>query len=183
MLIQPAPRFEPPPAPSAAFRQLLAGVDGAVRGARHPQELLDGVTGSLREVILERDLLTDAQKLPDPVRYRQHLLHVAEDGLYSIVSLVWLPTQETPVHDHLSWCVVGVHQGIERETSYRCVGGDCLTELGQGLNPAGTVVGLLPPADIHKVANGGEGLAISLHVYGADLSRCGSSILRKYPAN
>ena len=101
MLIQPTPRFEPYPAQSAAFRQLLAGVDGAVRGARHPQALL-----------------TDAQKQPDPLRYRQHVLHVAEDGLYSIVSLVWLPTQETPVHDHVSWCVVGVHQGIG---SYQCL--------------------------------------------------------------
>lgn len=183
MFIQPAPRFKPHPLPSAAFRQLVAGVDGAVRGAGHPQALLDGVTGCLREVILEPDLLTAAQKAPDPARYRQHVLHVAADGLYSIVSLVWLPTQETPVHDHLSWCVVGVHQGIERETSYRCDGGDAVCEIGQGLNPAGTVVGLLPPADIHKVANGGEGLAISLHVYGADLSRCASSILRKYPAN
>lgn len=182
MLIQPTLAYAPA-AGSAAFRHLLAGVDGAVRGAACSQALLDGVTGVLREVILERDLLTEAQKLPDPMRYRQHVLHVAADGLYSIVSLVWMPTQETPVHDHVSWCVVGVHQGIERETSYGCDGGDCLTEMGQALNPAGTVVGLLPPADIHKVANGGEGLAISLHVYGADLSRCASSMLRKYPAN
>lgn len=179
MLIQPPPLELPSP----AFRFMLKGVDQAVRGASGPATLVDGVVGCLRDVILERDLLLASQKQPDPARYRQHVLHVAEDGLYSIVSLVWLPTQETPVHDHVSWCVVGVHQGIERETNYRCDGGDELTELGQGLNPAGTVVGLLPPADIHKVANGGEGLAISLHVYGADLSRCGSSILRKYPAN
>lgn len=177
MLIQPAPLEMPSP----AFRFMLKGVDQAVRGASCPGALVEGVAGCLREVILERDLLLASQKQPDPSRYRQHVLHVAEDGLYSIVSLVWLPTQETPVHDHVSWCVVGVHQGVEREVNYRCDGGDCLTEMGQGLNPAGTVVGLLPPADIHKVANGGDGLAISLHVYGADLSRCGSSILRKYP--
>lgn len=180
MLFQSTPRFEPNPTPSAAFQHLLAGVDAAVRGAPHPQALLDGVTGCLREVILECDLLTAAQKAPDPARYKQHVLHVAEDGLYSLVSLVWLPTQETPVHDHVSWCVVGVHQGVECETSYRCEAGDCLKEMGQGLNPAGTVVGLLPPADIHKVANGGDGLAVSLHIYGADLSRCGTSILRRY---
>jgi predicted metal-dependent enzyme (double-stranded beta helix superfamily) len=179
MLIQPAPLQLPSP----AFRCLLRGVDQAVRGAASSAAVIEGVAACLRDVILDRDLLTDAQKQPDPLRYRQHVLHVAEDGLYSIVSLVWIPTQETPVHDHVSWCVVGVHQGIERETSYRCDGGDGVTEIGQGLNPAGTVVGLLPPADIHKVANGGEDLAISLHIYGADLSRCASSILRKYPAN
>ncbi|HEY4133576.1 MAG TPA: cysteine dioxygenase family protein [Alphaproteobacteria bacterium] len=162
---------------------MLKGVDQAVRGAGCEKSLVEGVAGCLREVILESDLLLDSQKAADPTRYRQHVLHVAGDGLYSIVSLVWLPEQETPVHDHVSWCVVGVHQGVEREVSYRCDGDDCLTELGSGFNPAGTVVGLLPPADIHKVANGGDGLAVSLHVYGADLSRCGSSILRRYPAN
>lgn len=183
MLIQPTSRFAPHPAPSAAFQHLLAGVDRAVRGAAHPQALVDGVAGSLREVILERDLLTAAQKQPDPARYRQHVLHVAPDGLYSLVSLVWLPSQETPVHDHVSWCVVGVHQGVERETNYLREAGERLRETGQGFNPAGTVVGLLPPADIHKVANGGDGLAVSLHVYGADLSRCGTSILRRYALN
>ena len=37
-----------------------------------------------------------------------------------------------------------------------------------------------PAGDIHRVRNIGDTTAISLHVYGADLSRVGSSVRRYY---
>ena len=45
----------------------------------------------------------------------------------------------------------------------------------------GEVTGLLPPGDIHRVHNAADATAISLHVYGADLTLVGSSIRRAYP--
>ena len=45
----------------------------------------------------------------------------------------------------------------------------------------GEVCGFAPPGDIHRVRNEGPGRAISLHVYGADLSRFGTSVRRVYP--
>ena len=48
------------------------------------------------------------------------------------------------------------------------------------LGPPGTVAGLLPPGDIHRVTNCGTDLAVSLHVYGADLSVRRTSIRRVY---
>jgi predicted metal-dependent enzyme (double-stranded beta helix superfamily) len=94
-----------------------------------------------------------------------------------------LPGQSTSVHDHVSWCVVGVHQGEERETVYELRGGDedpHLVPTGCSRNPCRSVATCLPPGDIHQVANGGDGLAVSLHVYGADISVLGSSIRRRY---
>ena len=40
--------------------------------------------------------------------------------------------------------------------------------------------GFAPPGDIHRVRNSGEIVAISMHVYGADISRLGNSIRREY---
>lgn len=57
------------------------------------------------------DLLTPEQREGDPDRYRQHVLHAEPDGSFSVVALVWLPGQETAIHDHVSWCVAGVHEG------------------------------------------------------------------------
>jgi len=37
---------------------------------------------------------------------------------------------------------------------------------------------LRPPGDIHRVTNAGDRTAITIHVYGTDLSRIGSSALR-----
>src|SRR3954452_7688930 len=116
--------------------------------------------------------------------YTQHLLHVSSCRRLSIVALVWLPGQRTPIHDHVSWCVVGVLQGRERETRYRAVevdGRPCLEAVGTVDADPGHVEVIVPPvADIHAVTAGATGPTISIHVYGADVRRLGSSILRRF---
>ena len=110
-------------------------------------------------------------------------MHAAPDGAFSLVALVWLPGQATAIHDHLAWCVVGVYEGAEHETRYRLTRDDHLVESGSAAAYPGDVAGLLPPGDIHRVHNTGDTTAISLHVYGADLTKVGgSSIRRAYPA-
>ena len=99
-------------------------------------------------------------------------------------ALVWLPGQATPIHDHVSWCVVGVYEGNEYETLYQrdkdTDGTEYLVEDGVKTCPTGTTEALTPPGDIHKVENQGDCLAISLHIYGADICKLGSSIRRSY---
>ena len=116
--------------------------------------------------------------------YTQHLLHVSPCRRLSIVALVWLPRQRTPIHDHVSWCVVGVYRGIERELRYRLVEHDgerCLLPTGSVEAHRGHVEALVAPAeDIHCVTAGGDEKAISIHVYGADIERLGSSIYRRF---
>lgn len=142
------------------------------------------VAGHLKPYLGRDDLLTEAQRESDPNQYKQHVLHVEDDGSFSIVSLCWLPGQETPIHDHISWCVVGVHQGLEYETTYDLKtdgdGKEWLVESGEVICRPGDTEALTPPGDIHKVKNGGDDLAISIHVYGADIGKLGSSILRRY---
>jgi predicted metal-dependent enzyme (double-stranded beta helix superfamily) len=148
-----------------------------------PAHVADRVAAVLQPFLGDPDLLLPSQCEPDPDRYRQHILHVAEDGSYSIVALVWLPGQSTPVHDHVSWCVVGIHQGQELGIQYQMAdvdGVQCLLPAGLSRNGVGTVEALTPPGDIHCVVNPGPELAISLHVYGADVRKLGSSIRRRY---
>jgi predicted metal-dependent enzyme (double-stranded beta helix superfamily) len=104
---------------------------------------------------------------------------VPDDGAYSLVAAVWRPGQRTAVHDHIAWCVVGVHRGEEHEIRYRLVG-DQLVEDGHTVGPCGEVTVLIPPGDIHAVVNDGTQVAVSLHVYGADLRRRGTSVRRCY---
>lgn len=47
-------------------------------------------------------------------------------------------------------------------------------------NATGSVSGFAPPGDIHRVRNSGDRTAISLHIYGTDLTRIGSSVRRYY---
>ncbi|MFE0577844.1 cysteine dioxygenase [Streptomyces sp. NPDC058874] len=129
------------------------------------------------------DLLTPTQQEGDAERYRQHILHAEPDGSFSVVALVWLPGQETCIHDHVSWCVAGVHQGEESESRFRLAPGAGparLVATETVVNAQGEVCGFAPPGDIHQVRNSCSTTAISVHVYGADVSRLGTSIRRVY---
>jgi predicted metal-dependent enzyme (double-stranded beta helix superfamily) len=163
-----------------ALDALVADLDHAVRSATAADDTIAAVAAALRPALAEPDLLPAHQRVGDPAGYRQHLLHVPDDGAFSLVALVWLPGQATAIHDHLAWCVVGVHQGSEYETRYVKTAGGQLVEAGTAVASVGEVTGLLPPGDIHRVQNAGRDLAISLHVYGADIREVGSSIRRRY---
>lgn len=190
-----------------ALQELVATVRREIDPDRTPADSARAVAGHLEEFLTEPDLLDPGHREPSEDDYRQHVLHVEPDGSFSIVCLVWLAGQETPVHDHVAWCVPGVYRGREEETRYRLVGarraqvavgerdleghredraagtgreGPYLEEAGTVVNGTGTVVSLTPPGDIHRVRNPGPEKAISLHVYGADIARLGSSIRRTY---
>jgi predicted metal-dependent enzyme (double-stranded beta helix superfamily) len=126
------------------------------------------------------DLLTAAERAGDPSNYQSHLLYVEPDGAFSIMAVVWRPGQVTAIHDHVTWCVVGVIQGIEQEELFSCPTGEYLVRVGDNANAEGSVTGFAPPGDIHRVRNRTDRTAISLHIYGTDISRTGSSVRRRY---
>ena len=162
-----------------ALVELVDRLDAAVRPPSHSLDVPNAVGEALRPFLGRPGLLTPEQEAGDPRRYRTHLLHVPDDGSYSLVAAVWRPGQHTPVHDHIAWCVVGVHRGEEHEIRYRLVGGH-LVEDGHTVAPCGEVTVLTPPGDILAVVNDGATVAASLHVYGADLRHRGTSVRRCY---
>lgn len=140
-----------------------------------PGRLVTGVQGHLTALLAEPALLTPKQREPWTNRYRPHLLAVAPSRRFSVVALVWLPGQSTPIHDHICWCVVGVYEGIEREQRFSLredeQGNRWLLPLTDEYVLPGQASALVPPEEnIHQVRNAGTDLAISIHVYGADLS-------------
>lgn len=125
----------------------------------------------LGRLIAHDDWLPDFAAAPDPVYYRQYLLHCDPLQRFSIVSFVWGPGQMTPVHDHTVWGLVGVLRGEEkarrfvRQADGRLVAGDWET-----MRPGD--IGVVSPqeGDIHQVANAlADRPSISIHVYGANI--------------
>ncbi|MFK4693680.1 cysteine dioxygenase family protein [Streptomyces pristinaespiralis] len=165
---------------------LVAGVREVVGRGLPPDPTAYLVGERLAPHLGAPDLLTAEQRQSDPDRYRQHLLHAEHDGSFSVVALVWLPGQGTSVHDHVSWCTTGVHEGREQERRYRLVpaaradGAARLVATADVVSEQGEFCGFAPPGDIHRVWNPGPSTAVSLHVYGADISRLGSSVRRVY---
>jgi predicted metal-dependent enzyme (double-stranded beta helix superfamily) len=172
-------------------QRLTAAVRGAVRSGGSWQETADRVVAALRGRLPGPGLLSPGQLAGDPGGYQTHLVHAEPDGSFSVVVMVWLPGQRTPVHDHVTWCVTAVLQGTEYEEVFRLIPGgatprtprdrgDHLEPVARNANPAGTVSGFAPPGDIHQVTNIGDAVAVSMHVYGTDITRVGSSVRRVY---
>jgi 3-mercaptopropionate dioxygenase len=154
---------------------------------RDAEALIDdphGIADRLGELLAQDGWLSREDRMPGVDDYRQHLLYVSPSRQMSVVALVWKPGQRTPIHDHVAWCVVGVYRGVEHETRYRLIddgGEECLQAVGTVEAYPGHVEALVPPADdIHRVAAGGDDLTISIHVYGADIERRGTSIYRRF---
>ncbi|WP_433334523.1 cysteine dioxygenase [Spirillospora sp. CA-294931] len=164
---------------------VIDAVRDVVRRGLPPAPTAELAGQALRPVLTDPGLLTAAQREGDPDRYRQHILHAESDGSFSVLALVWLPGQGTPIHDHVSWCVTGVHRGQESERRYELVSDGLTSRLvarEDVVNATGEIAWFAPPGDIHSVRNAGPDKAISIHVYGADIAKLGTSVRRLYTA-
>jgi 3-mercaptopropionate dioxygenase len=160
---------------------LVAGVREAVDRRASWRETATRVADVLAANLPTPGVFTAGQRLGDPADYRSHLLHAEPDGAFSVVGLVWRPGQVTPIHDHVTWCVFGVIQGAEDEELFALSDdGASLLPAGRNVNGVGEVSGFAPPGDIHRVRNAGTEVAMSIHIYGTDISRIGSSVRRCY---
>ena len=163
----------------SALALLIAGLDDAVHAHPSAARQAQAVADRLRPALGMPGLLAPAHRRASADRYQANVVHVAADGSFSLVALVWMPGQQTPIHSHRSWCVVGVYEGEETETTYRAAT-EGLRVVGVERFRAGDVTWLGAETDIHRVENAGDRVAVSLHVYGLDYRRDGTSILDRF---
>jgi predicted metal-dependent enzyme (double-stranded beta helix superfamily) len=93
--------------------------------------------------------------------------------LFSMVSFVWGPGQKTPVHNHMTWGLIGMLRGKEVDTHYH-EQQDGSYRRGDGVILLPGQVGSVSPAthDVHEVANFYQDrTSISIHVYGGNIGR------------
>lgn len=163
------------------LEELAAGIRRAVGRRADWPETARLVATELERHLPPPEVLSEEERIGTPGDYFSHVLHTEQDGAFSILALVWRPGQTTRIHDHLTWCVFGVIQGHEYEELFVLdEANECLVEMGSNVNEVGDVNGFAPPGDIHRVRNSGDRTAISIHVYGTDVSRVGSSVRRYY---
>ncbi len=104
---------------------------------------------------------------------------ISEDEAFSVIAFVWGPGQVAPVHDHLVWGLVGIYKGAVEEKRYRRVDhGEAaprrytLEEVGTVHATKGDISFVYPPDyDIHGVSNPHSEVAVTIHVYGADIGK------------
>ncbi len=158
-----------------AFVQDARRVLGSANGdrARVVRELRP-----LVEQVVWDDGLFDERFRAEPESGRpRYLYHHEPGGSLQIYVVEFAPGQPTPVHDHVTWGLIGVCGGQQRTTRYTRTddGRDSdhatLELIDEEVLPRGSVYPLLPPEDIHRIETVGGQPSYSLHVLGADLGR------------
>lgn len=132
--------------------------------------MLAALDVELRRLVAVDDWLPDIFAAPDPVHYRQFLLHHDPVRNFSVVSFVWGPGQQTPIHDHCVWGAIGMLRGAEIAEMFERGDGAMIGCGEQRLEPGD--VALVSPSrgDIHKVRNAfADRVSISIHVYGGNI--------------
>lgn len=149
----------------------------------HPDEqsLLQRASTWLGELIRHDDWLDEAFTQPHPQHYQQYLLYADAQQRFSVVSFVWGPGQQTPIHDHRVWGLIGMLRGAEISQSWQ--------PGPNGLQPEGPPVRLEPGSveavsptvgDIHRVSNAfDDRVSISIHVYGANIGAVKRAVYRE----
>ena len=133
----------------------------------------------LADLVAKDDWLPEEFAAPHPQHYRQYLLYGDPLDRLSVVSFVWGPGQQTPVHDHRTWGVVGVLRGAEIGVNYaKLPDGSLQASAPVRLNP-GDVTSVSPRiGDIHTIANAyDDRVSISIHVYGGNIGRIHRAVI------
>ncbi len=103
---------------------LVHAVRAEVRRGLGWQHTADCVARALRASLPDPAAILPASlRRGDPAGYQSHLLYAEPDGTFSISAMVWLPGQQTMIHDHVAWCVTGVLQGREYEEIFALADG------------------------------------------------------------
>jgi predicted metal-dependent enzyme (double-stranded beta helix superfamily) len=125
-------------------------------------------------------LITSSSPIPSSAfsprqdRYAMNLIYKPKDERFSVIGAVWKPGQTTPIHDHLTWAMIGTYRGQERESIFRRSDNLSnahyakLQKVSERTNQKGHVT-VLGSSGIHRVDNVASEPALSIHVYGRDI--------------
>jgi predicted metal-dependent enzyme (double-stranded beta helix superfamily) len=126
----------------------------------------------MRGLVERDDWLPEALAQPHPEFYRQYLLHADPLGRFSIVSFVWGPGQQTPVHDHTVWGIIAMLRGAEFSQAYARTADGALAPSGPEHRLEPGQVEMVSPTlgDVHRVRNAfADKVSISIHMYGGNI--------------
>lgn len=160
----------------AAVARLRAALDAAFDTCATPTDpshcaaFARGMRAALAQALAEPALVMSAQREGSDANYRRHLVAADPAGRYTVAALVWQPGQASPIHAHHTWCGYAVLEGTLTETLYAwddLLGGASAVR-AHPRAPGAVSFGGRGRGAIHRLSNGGNAQAVSLHVYGVD---------------
>jgi 3-mercaptopropionate dioxygenase len=156
------------------MRLFVDDVRTIVREGGGEEAVTARVASRLQPLLQQRDVLGASYKRPRRGTYALYPVWIEPDGSFSIAAAVWDVGAASPVHDHGTWGVIGIVQGVEREARYL----PALAERGtatfkqveeRDIGERRVIVCCTSDKDIHRVRCGSDVPCVGIHVYGADI--------------
>ena len=144
-----------------------------------PADIVQEISPLMLKLIRHQDFLKPEHRQCSEGHYARNPVYVCKTGNLSLFTMVWQPGQWTPVHDHGTWGVVGILEGILEERNFirvddrqRDDSGIILQRGGNLMLGSGSVTTFVPnPDHIHRTGvSRHRTQAISLHLYGRDMN-------------
>ena len=164
--------------PNTTLESFISDCEDQAAAHGAPADIVRAITPLMQRLLCgSRDFLKPEHFQSEPNHYARNLVYAAEGTGLSLYTLVWLPGQWTPVHDHGTWGVVGVVEGLLEEQNYMRLDPDQSSERHAGIElrrgglvllSPGSVSTFVPnPDHIHKTGCAVDRpRCVSLHLYG-----------------
>ena len=156
----------------------IRDAEQAIASANGDRERVVRELKPLVERVVWDDALFEERYRAEPENGRpRYMYHSAPDGSLQVYVVEFAPGMPTPVHDHVTWGLIGIAGGEQRTARYtRTDDGSnheraSLDLISDEVLTRGAVYQLLPPEDIHRIETVGDSPSYSLHVLGVDLGR------------
>ncbi len=156
------------------LREFIKESEKVVRSYPLEAEALRHLKPLLENLITTPNSVPPEAFTPRDDKFAMNLIYMPEDACFSIIGGVWKPGQATPIHDHLTWAMIGVYEGEERQAIYRRTDDKSnpklarLEKVHESTNRKGHVT-ILGETGLHKVDNISGRPTVSIHLYGRDI--------------
>ncbi|HLW47810.1 MAG TPA: cysteine dioxygenase family protein [bacterium] len=158
---------------SPSMKLFVDDVRKIVREGGGEETVTARVAERMQPLLREGDALGAQYRVPRPGTYALYPVWVEPGGSFSIAAAVWDVGAGTPVHDHGTWGVIGIVEGVEREARYLPTLVDGTVKFKQveerDLAERRVIVCCTSDRDIHRVRCGSAVPCVGIHVYGADI--------------
>jgi len=157
-----------------SLRWFIGEMEKVVRNSSSESEVLRRGKPLLARLLATPGSIPDEAFKPREDRFAMNLLYLPKDKAFSVNGAIWLPRQTTPIHDHLTWAMIGLYDGQEREALFRRTDDRSNPKLAnlelasERVNTKGHIT-TLGEAGIHRIDNVSAGPSRSIHVYGSDI--------------
>jgi predicted metal-dependent enzyme (double-stranded beta helix superfamily) len=164
-----------------SFEQYMRSLAEISEARRSPKATVRAVEQAKRALLARGLSLEERVRATNGDRHGRHLLHLDPHSGFVVIVMAWPAGGDSLPHDHGTWGTVGVLEGTLQVTTYDRMD-DGSDPLRAELMPTctlraeqGAVASVLPPHDeYHRIENPTGSLALSLHTYGREITRCHS---------